>query len=1259
MAANKSDLGSIIKSVWQAITAYTEYKNARSGLEVYSSRASTLGEYLPFAYSKEEKILVVNKIINNLNNNSKTVLTDRQRRILNSGGLSACYGQHKDITDTILCADYSKVKSIDSPDYADSLCRQAGLILQDAGIFYKTETYALYNIIIRYCEELPPLIEDQEVVSHLVMILAQGLVSIHEGKIIENADIYEFYRIFFEEMQKISSDELLGKFPDYFSRAINHLFDKKIYCNNETEWLCEQLHANSAAKKLINVFLALNKMDFEALRDIFQDKPITDNNLPKGKYVSNKDAFRDFYRMCIEVLDNLCVENVSDADQLLQEFLSLYKNSFLTHDTLFLCDALFRSKFKSDLGEGFRILKKADFSLIECKPLYELLIKCGKEAQQLAKKFSALKDLGFQYVTSKYLYEAVSKEYNIDLVNNFKELKETGFSYSEFPTLYHTVIGYPHHCAKLAAAFNLLREVGILYSEFPFLYNEITSKPDYALELGTSFKALKEASIPYSNFLFLYDAIKSKPHNALRLSTGFKVLKEADFPDDTFRFLCNKFIKNPLYADKCAFVFKSFKEVGIVFDAKVYGPYDLLIDSINNENEVYYDKLLELINLFIKLDITPDKFPTLFKKFLFTHDNKLILLIFKECERLGYSSKEHRFLYYAVTDRIQCADYPGVQEIIKQLSEKENLMQPEELQEIIAKFSASFRYGPLNKTQATRQVEKLLEDIIGNGAFESSCFSFHFNKFDGYYVVNSQNQQKTNLSLLLRNANLSHLTLNYNLIIKIGDFVDTMFSGNFLKESADEKRKDVRLVLMRAFSFYLSVSTYKNINKFFRAEALDHDKRNLFLPDHQNESKEFLICFLLGCLITDALNRATGDRGENMPENMSVDREESLTSEEIRARMANSYKLSALTSYSFFNGGSPCILRDKNKLRSEARIMLTTLIGAPYLEELSRFEREIIFPAGTMLQTAQVGENSLVSTIVRSPSLEPKDHFRSESALNYAAKRYLLTPYAESSHQVWVGEENIFRPNHNMTHAYRVMLAIESVIQYFSVYAKDEDFKEFCASITPEDIEWLRIAAAFSVSGRESELSAKDDLEKYNRYKDASKQYFESFVAETFKDAPAAMIQRLAEIIRYVGNPDYPDKISSFCAENEQKQRKFYHAILKIARDLDLPRCYSVHQYTDTMQYCRSLSVNSEEQKYAYDAMLRYHIELIKAHGATLRTDIEPNGKLVTVNIDYQPTYAESSLSMKRLFDITQTVPKPRRSEEGECSKSILQKMKM
>jgi hypothetical protein len=241
-----------------------------------------------------------------------------------------------------------------------------------------------------------------------------------------------------------------------------------------------------------------------------------------------------------------------------------------------------------------------------------------------------------------------------------------------------------------------------------------------------------------------------------------------------------------------------------------------------------------------------------------------------------------------------------------------------------------------------------------------------------------------------------------------------------------------------------------------------------------------------------------------------------------------------------------------------------------------------------------------------------------------------------------MNETTIYRPNHGLAHTYRVMLGIELVIQYFAHYALDPEFRMFCQQLSPKDIEWLRVAAAFSVSGRESEASAKNSLELAESYRQKSAEYFSQYVNKNSFFNDKDMRERITSIVRFMGNPYYENQLNDHPDKKERTLRNFYFRILTIAHKLDLVRCYAPSQYMEAMKVCGEWSVNSDAQSKAYKEMIQYFIDLNKAHGDTVFCDLDVHGQFAPEFQSYKPIFAEVSLSMKRAREVAETVAKPR-----------------
>jgi hypothetical protein len=161
--------------------------------------------------------------------------------------------------------------------------------------------------------------------------------------------------------------------------------------------------------------------------------------------------------------------------------------------------------------------------------------------------------------------------------------------------------------------------------------------------------------------------------------------------------------------------------------------------------------------------------------------------------------------------------------------------------------------GPINKTDATRLLEEILEKI-----HENSQIRFE----DGDYILTLENED-INLSLLINNANLSHLTLSPELIQRLEKVLfncelqllplsptDIVFQLLIDGTVEHPLFKLLPSIQEKAFIIYC-IHGSRNINQFFRQEHLTGRR----LVDNDNDSKERLAAFILGCLINDALNK--------------------------------------------------------------------------------------------------------------------------------------------------------------------------------------------------------------------------------------------------------------------------------------------------------------------------------------------------------------------------------------------------------------------
>jgi len=184
----------------------------------------------------------------------------------------------------------------------------------------------------------------------------------------------------------------------------------------------------------------------------------------------------------------------------------------------------------------------------------------------------------------------------------------------------------------------------------------------------------------------------------------------------------------------------------------------------------------------------------------------------------------------------------------------------------------------------------------------------------------------------------------------------------------------------------------------------------------------------------------------------------------------------------------------------------------------------------------------------------------------------------------------------------------------------------------------LRIAAIFSMTGRESEIEYSENPTRYNDYRTACSQNFVNYVQEEMP-APFSKsdnVERMADVIRYRGNPKYPTSINKAGPE-----RNYLHWILSMAHKLDLPRCYRKERYQKEVAAYDKLVEESPEQQAALKSLQQYAMNLINEHGDRLFCKFDEQGKLVDDAKDYEPHFAKVSTSPNAAFSKTATVTPP------------------
>lgn len=1027
--------------------------------------------------------------------------------------------------------------------------------------------------------------------------------------------------------------------------------------------------------------------------------------------------------------------------QLENDFLSLHEAgvTYEFHSRIYACVANLSYMIDNEFVKTIISLRECGFSYDTHEDLYEIIIQntynaailfryikglhgAGVPALEIPKIIKSLHNYSDQpieaihklmnanvfYEDNKDLYHIVfSSSYANEIVDAWLILKIQGYLRSDEDEGIHAfVIKHPFYADNAVKEYIKIQQSGLMLDEkkllIDFVLKECASQFHNKNTIEKIIDLFENYPLSESDRKKLFDLIATEKSYSI-FSYKIDVLSKAF---STFN-ACGIFYKNSpeLFsqlldlndAETYTSVIMSLYKQGIAYE--MYKSFSLALCSNATSDTVSH--LPYILESLARCGLSIEKNPEYYNINLLTLHNKTVRYALDSLHAAGYIFDDHKRVYdfflpkndehvihqdillkidvlkeYASMNLLVAQDHPEYQIQIKTLNEiLEQCMNP--LNNLLQ--------GPLNKSKGTIKFEKVLKSIASLRSDYSNLISY--NEL-GHYMLNLPQQGNINLSILIRNANLTQLELDEHCANSI-DFILNQIAGTQWLYDEEEKIPPVIKLLPKihqvALSAYFS-DFYKDINRLFRMEPLE---KELLLSNE--DDKNMLANFLIGCLATDAINQSKylpdqspakeiyrklfKDQEESAihvcfndkkayrhflqsnleqgvisdleyatiqshktftnyyPDITLLDRQEKLSLEVIQGRLANPYVFPALTSFSAWKDGVRGWCGDSGTVTKIQNI-------GKSLHILKYYQQEVTFTQGEQVITQQ-GPHYLLSTLVNTPSLGPGDHYFSETALIDVFKLYLSKEYKEEVGDIEINGQLIARPNHGLAHTYRVMNLIECVIDYFSEYANDLDFREFCLNIKDVDIEWLRVAAAFSVVGRQSEINSKEEPKRYEQYRQASAESFIYYIKGRKRNINEVILERVAHVIRYMGNPHY-EEINTSNSEIERNYRNYYHRILTIAHKLDLPRCYFSDDFNRAIQLCRDLSVKSDAQHNKLSRIIRYNIELIKAHGDALRSDISPNGEMFDVSREYQAIFAEASLSFKRLIELTQTVSHPK-----------------
>ena len=573
-------------------------------------------------------------------------------------------------------------------------------------------------------------------------------------------------------------------------------------------------------------------------------------------------------------------------------------------------------------------------------------------------------------------------------------------------------------------------------------------------------------------------------------------------------------------------------------------------------------------------------------------------------------------------------------------------------------------HGPLVKNRSTYLLEQILIGIAQHGLGRVVTHENRWGEYELQYPCDATHVKLVNLTLLCQSADFNHIILTEHCIKHLGGLLEVQYelAGipriHLLKLNNPAFSGDVGLILRKAIYSYtmsqaetphLSSPLYAEVNALLRGRPLINGKSG---PCRYNS---VLVSLILISLIAHALNQwpqylSTQDleRSRQQQEEMPLIRKIGDLGFMRQLDLLRSRKmitrLDALTSTSQENAIHQIEHFDKMKftLFFNNAPLMPALLDAVEITE----HEQILLPGLQVIYHSGEAAETLEACVVSTPCRS--DNYWIRHALRYCYVNHLSHFYTDIDDRLLLDGRIVARPNHGLAHAFRVCHLIDPVIQYLRCFAQESELSHFCRQLSESDWMLLKIAAIFSVSGRESEVSFQDDLAKYEHYRRRSSTLFLEYV-KTFPECIAKSLQvgrvpllaGFAEVIRFMSNPFYSTTLNT--AQGPDRQiRNALNWILSLAHKLDLARCYSASEYQKAIEFYHHgpFIQESPEQAAAFQSLERYVQTLILAHGDRLMCQTEGD-QLIDSTLSYQPMFADYSSNPALLEREASFIPRP------------------
>ena len=292
-----------------------------------------------------------------------------------------------------------------------------------------------------------------------------------------------------------------------------------------------------------------------------------------------------------------------------------------------------------------------------------------------------------------------------------------------------------------------------------------------------------------------------------------------------------------------------------------------------------------------------------------------------------------------------------------------------------------------------------------------------------------------------------------------------------------------------------------------------------------------------------------------------------------------------------------------------------------FLENIEKsvgYENNLISP-NAMQSLYWVSANVLSKPYSRYPSKnEPQDYINSSGQHTDYAKRPSLTTL----------EGNVWRPNHGVTHAVRVMGKVRDILSVLTnrtQQGSDKLSHHYEALKNEQDIEKLQLVMSFYVAGRDSESGFDTDPVTYREYRQRSATRFADYARKQRLQKPAQIIFSDQEIACYekaLADPHVADEALTFASQEQNSDIEnrclATKIIINACHTLDLARCFEMVRMQRERERLRRAFRLTDNDDHALHNLFCKSQRQLRLTGNKIETTYDANNEFINDHTGYR-----------------------------------------